>query len=189
MKKLIALVMLAAMTLSLVACGDSGSIDESAAIREFIQDDSTVYIDDEYTALVGSLDSGATEAEIARSAELAQKAREAFELANQQRIAVGLPAYVWSNELAIAAQVRAKEIVTTFSHTRPDGSSYWTVNSQLVYGENLARGYNSAASAVDGWMNSPTHRANILDTTLVTVGIAIYEDASGKLYWAQEFGY
>lgn len=186
MKKLIATLVVATMAIGLVACGNQDcAVDDEAAIRVEMQNpDGVVYIDDEFVALSGEIVETT-----AREQELATMAIEAFNLTNANRIAAGLPAYVWSPELVIAAQIRAKESAKQFSHTRPDGTSYWTVNSNIVYGENLARGYNSAKSMVEGWMNSPTHKANIMDRELVTVGIAIYEAADGKLYVAQEFGY
>ena len=108
---------------------------------------------------------------------------------NAQRNGSGLPSLVWSDGLADAAAVRAQEITSVFSHTRPDGSNWWTVNSTLQYGENLAKLYQSSSSVVNAWMNSPTHRANIMDSSFVTVGMAIYQTADGSWYWAQEFGY
>ena len=65
---------------------------------------------------------------------------------------------------------------------------FYTVNSDLMWAENLAKGYADAASLVAGWMASPTHAANILDGELATCSIAVYE-ADGTLYFAQEFGY
>lgn len=191
MKKLLAGILLATTMLSLIGCGsEKPELDDQAAAREYDENDTSVYIDDEYTALVGSIeDAGMTDAERQRSAELRAIAVEAFNTVNEQRVANGLAELVWSDELATAAQVRATEIVSTFSHTRPNGSDWWTVNNQIMYGENLAKGYKTAARCVDGWMNSPTHRQNVLDAGFVTCGIAIYEDSNGKLYWAQEFGF
>lgn len=57
-----------------------------------------------------------------------------------------------------------------------------------MWGENLAKGYDSAQSVVDAWMASPTHAANILAGDFTTCSIAVYE-TGGKLYFAQEFGY
>lgn len=192
MKKLVATLLLAAMVVSAVGCGSTkGEIDDQAAVREFDPNDTSVYIDDEYTALIGSIENASmTDAEKQRSAELRALAVEAFNGVNAQRTAVGLPELVWSDGLAVAAEVRANdEVVRSFSHTRPNGSEYWTVNSDIVWGENLAKGYSTAAGVVEAWMASPTHAANILDAGYVTCGIAIYEAEDGKLYWAQEFGY
>ena len=66
------------------------------------------------------------------------------------------------------AQVRAGEIVNYFSHTRPNGSSCFSLYDEagLDYraaGENIAAGYYGASRWGDAWMNSPAgHRANIL---------------------------
>lgn len=193
MKKFVAGLLLSVMVVSLVGCGNKGKgLDDQAAVRVYDPTDISVYIDDEYTALVGSIENAAmTEAEKQRSAELRAMAVEAFDLVNLQREAYGLPALAWNDELAVAAQVRATESVSLFSHTRPNGTDYWTVNSLLVYGENLAKGYNTAEAAVNAWMNSQSHKANILGQTenFATIGIAIFEGSDGKLYWAQEFGF
>ena len=108
---------------------------------------------------------------------------------NQKRAAQGLSQLVWSDALTSAAQVRANEITTSFSHTRPNGSDFWTVDSNVQYGENLAKLYQSADAVYTAWMNSPTHAANILDGGYKTVGIAVFQAADGNWYWAQEFGY
>lgn len=190
MKKFVAGLLLSVMVVSLAGCGNKGKgLDDQAAVRVYDPTDTSVYIDDEYTALIGSVENAAmTEAEKQRSAELRAMAVEALELVNLQREAYGLPVLAWNDELASAAQVRATEIVTVFSHTRPNGTDWWTVNGELMYGENLAKGYNTAEACVNAWMNSPTHRDNIL-TDFTTCGIAIFEGSDGKLYWAQEFGY
>lgn len=182
--------MLAVMVVCAVACGSvKPEVDDQQAVREYDPDSNIVYIEDEDTALSGSIvGPNATAEEIQRAAELKAIAVKAFDACNAKRTAAGLPAYVWSDGLAIAAQTRAKECVSKFSHTRPDGSDYWTVNGNLVYAENLAKGYSTAETVVDGWMNSTFHKANIMDTQLRTMGIAIYEE-NGTFYWAQEFGY
>lgn len=116
---------------------------------------------------------------------------ELFVLINNERQANGLKPYTYRNDLASAASVRANEIVVSFSHTRPDGSPYYTVNSNIVYGENLAIGYESAREVFDAWMASPTHRANILDPDYEACGFALVANYDGvsNFYWAQEFGY
>lgn len=185
-KRVLALMLAAVMALSLTACGSSRL---SAAVRGPETVNGIVYIDEEAVALVGSLSNAQmTEAEIARAAELRAMAVEAFDLVNAYRIASGLPELSWDNELEACAQVRATELATSFSHTRPNGSEWYTVNSDLMWGENLAKGYTNASSLVTGWMNSPTHAANILSSEFATCSIAVYE-VNGKLFFAQEFGY
>lgn len=185
-KKLTALLLAAVCSLSLIGCGDKA--DMSAAARG-PKSDGVVYIDDEVVALAGSVQSAdMTEAEIARAEELRALAVAALDLANAQRAAAGLSALSWSDDLENCAQIRAIEIVSTFSHTRPNGSDWYTVNSDLMWGENLAKGYKTAESLVAAWMASPTHAANILNGSFTTCGIAVYE-VDGKLYFAQEFSY
>lgn len=185
-KRIIALMLAAVMALSVTACGSSRL---SAAVRGPETANGIIYIDEEAVALAGSLaNAEMTEAELTRAAELRAMAVEAFGLVNAYRIASGLPELVWDDELEACAQVRATEAATNFSHTRPNGSDWYTVNSDLMWGENLAKGYTSASNLVIGWMNSPTHAANILDSEFVTCSIAVYE-VGNKLYFAQEFGY
>lgn len=119
---------------------------------------------------------------------LSAEAGEAFSRVNQARLEIGLSELVWSDELAAAAEVRAQEIHQSFSHTRPDGSPWWTVDSENIYGENIAKGYQSADSVVTAWMESSDHKENILYSGFESIGIAVY-NVDGKWYWAQEFGY
>ena len=61
-------------------------------------------------------------------------------------------------------------------------------NISLV-GENIAAGYSSPEAVVEGWMNSPGHRANILEAEFTHIGVG-YEYLPGttyKYYWSQEF--
>ena len=109
---------------------------------------------------------------------------ELFILINNARTSAGLAPLSWSGGLADAAYVRAGEAVDCFSHTRPDGSDWWTVNESIMYGENLAQGQTNAQWVFDDWMNSPTHRDNIMNPGYVTYGSARVGDT-----WAQEFGY
>ncbi|ETP73886.1 Cysteine-rich secretory protein family [Lachnospiraceae bacterium JC7] len=115
-------------------------------------------------------------------------AKSALNLVNQQRTNNGLTPLQWDDSLAACAMVRALELPSFFSHTRPDGSDWFTICPNIMYGENLAQGYNSADGAVNGWMNSTMHRENILNAGFVSCGIGIYE-SGGKWYWVQEFGY
>lgn len=115
-------------------------------------------------------------------------AKSALNLVNQQRANNGLNPLQWDDSLAACAMIRALELPSHFSHTRPDGSDWFTVCPNVMYGENLAQGYNSAEGAVGGWMNSTMHRENMMNAGFVSCGIGIYE-SGGKWYWVQEFGY
>ncbi len=182
MKKVLALALTAVLTFTLLACGATSEalVDDQAAVRGLDEGVGEIWIDDEAIALAGS----------AASSQAALDACNAvFNLMNQQRAAQGLATLAWSDALTNAAQVRANEITTSFSHTRPNGSAFWTVDSSCQYGENLAKLYQSADSVYNAWMNSPTHAANIMDSGYKTVGIAICQTGDGSWYWAQEFGY
>ncbi len=181
-KKVVALALTAVLTFTLLACGASSNavVDDQAAMRGLNEGAGEIWIDDEAIALAGS----------ASSSQAALDACSAvFNLMNQQRAAQGLATLVWSEALTSAAQVRAGEIITAFSHTRPNGSEFWTVDSNVQYGENLAKLYQSADTVYQAWMNSPTHAANIMDSGYKSVGIAICQASDGSWYWAQEFGY
>ncbi len=175
------------MMLSMAGCGKNAGL--SAISRDPADSDGTVWFDEEAVALAGSVrTAGMSEAELARADELRTMATDALALVNAKRAENGLGALTWNNGLESCAMVRAQEAASKFSHTRPNGKDWYTVNSELMWGENLAKGYDSAQNVVDAWMASPTHAANILTGDFTTCSIAIYE-SNGKLYFAQEFGY
>ncbi|MBO3740117.1 CAP domain-containing protein, partial [Actinoplanes flavus] len=55
--------------------------------------------------------------------------------------------------------------------------------------ENIAYGYRTATDVVTGWMNSPGHRANILNCKSKTVGVGVAYATDGTPYYTQDFGY
>ena len=105
---------------------------------------------------------------------------------NRERAARGLSALRIDPALTAAAQIRAKEIVQKFSHTRPDGTKWSTVSS-AAYGENIAKGQKTADKVMAAWMSSSGHRANILRANYGSIGVACVK--SGNVYyWVQLFG-
>lgn len=166
-----------------VGCGKmaDGELDGDAVARDISEMDSTeVYLDDAAIAL-------AEEATVDQN--LASAAQSAFNQVNQLRTEAGLTTLTWSSDLETAARVRATEATSYFSHTRPDGSAWWTVDSRVMYGENLARGYYTATDVVNAWMASPTHMANIMKSDFKTLSIVVIQNSDGTWYWSQEFGY
>ena len=105
---------------------------------------------------------------------------------NAERAKYGLNSLTVSDELTRAACVRASEIVRQFSHTRPDGSSCFTV-SGAAYGENIAQGQSSADRVMAAWMSSEGHRANILRESYGSIGVCALK-VNGVIYWVQLFG-
>lgn len=87
--------------------------------------------------------------------------------------------------------MRAREIARSFSHTRPSGASFSSALSEsgvsyLRAGENIAYGQKSASEVVNAWMNSPGHRANILNSSYSRIGSASV-NIDGTFYWVQLF--
>lgn len=120
--------------------------------------------------------------------------RDVLNLVNAERAKVGLGALAWGSTCEAGAQVRAGEIMTRYEHVRPDGSSWDTVCKPTnggTAGENLAAGNTavSPATVVQTWMNSPTHRANILSDkfTHLAVGFVFDPNSQYKTYWSQFF--
>lgn len=91
------------------------------------------------------------------------------QLINQQRESAGLPALVSNPELDTSACLKADDMLAKdyWSHEAPDGTTPWHFFDLAHYdfsaaGENLAYDYMTDAALVEAWMNSPTHRDNIL---------------------------
>lgn len=120
-------------------------------------------------------------------------AEQVIELVNAERAAKGLPALTTNDKLTEAAQIRANEIVSLFSHTRPDGTKCFTAFDELgiSYGyaaENIAAGRNTASGVMGDWISSPGHYANIVSPNLKKIGVALVKVSGGyKYYWVQVF--
>ena len=121
-------------------------------------------------------------------------ANQVLSILNQERASAGLPPLTMNQSAVNAASVRAKEIVSSFSHTRPSGQSPFTALDEAgvsyrAAGENIACGQKSPSEVMTGWMNSSGHRANILNSSFTQVGIACYEDPNSQYgyYWVQLF--
>lgn len=117
--------------------------------------------------------------------------QEVLRLVNEKRVEAGILELNSMDVLTELAQIRAIESSQAFSHTRPDGTKYYTIFSEyfLRYrcvGENLAYGYNTPESVVRAWMKSKSHKANILNANYKYIGIG-YTKKSGKVYCSQLF--
>lgn len=104
-----------------------------------------------------------------------------------------------SAELEQVAKVRAKELVTQFDHTRPNGKSCFSVYPMSKLrnaGENIASGFDNAQEMTDSLeehhsydtYDTQGHCRNMLNSKYTHVGIACYTDQYGKRYWVQAFG-
>ncbi|MFF5858858.1 sigma-70 family RNA polymerase sigma factor [Streptomyces sp. NPDC012751] len=115
-------------------------------------------------------------------------------LVNKERAAAGCGPVTEDGQLDGAAQGLSDDMAARgfFDHTDPDGDGpgeritaagyRWS-----TYGENIARGQQSPQAVMDSWMNSPGHRANILDCSFRNIGVGV-RDGSGGPWWTQDFG-
>ena len=142
----------------------------------------------------GIIDGGIIDGGITGDGQINQDdtAAQVVNLVNEERAKAGLSPLTADRSVTSAAQRRAREIETNFSHTRPNGSSFSTALSEAGVnyrssGENIAYGQTSASSVMQGWMNSSGHRANILNGNFTKIGVGHYKSASGVDYWTQLF--
>lgn len=116
---------------------------------------------------------------------------------NEARARNGLPALRPSSMLMEAARIHAEQMASRQqdAHTI-SGARYPTMQSRLdavgypymQAAENIAWNQRSAQEVVTTWMNSPGHRANILDRGLTEIGAAMARSSKGEPYWIQVFG-
>jgi uncharacterized protein YkwD len=122
-----------------------------------------------------------------------------IDLVNKQRAAVGCPALALNDTLAQVAQAHSQDMANHdfFDHTGADGRSTFQRMRDAGYryrraAENLVAGADSPAKAVDLWMQSPGHRANILNCQLRETGVGYVVDPHDPLgydtYWTEDFG-
>ena len=123
-------------------------------------------------------------------------------LTNQHRASIGLGPLAFSPTLTASALWKSGHMAAHgyFSHddaafaplTQPRSWSNrvrdcdYPANS--AFGENIAGGYPSAQAVVNGWLNSPGHRANIENGSYKAIGVGAVRDQGGGLWWTQNFG-
>jgi uncharacterized protein YkwD len=122
---------------------------------------------------------------------------QVVDLVNDERAAADCPALAVDERLAEAAGAHAADMVDRqyFDHTSPDGSTPASRAEAAGYSgavaENIATGYSTAVAVVEGWMDSPGHRANILDCDQRVTGVG-HDPGSLPGYapgtWVQVFG-
>ena len=118
---------------------------------------------------------------------------EILKLVNEDRASLGLSPLKMTSGLNKVAKLRAEEIATLYSHTRPNGKSFGTAYDDLgvkcksIRGENLMYGVSTAEAFFKAWYNSPGHKANMERKEYTKIGIYVYKDSNGVLHAAQEF--
>ena len=105
-----------------------------------------------------------------------QEEWEMLKLTNKERLAQGLVPYSAFAGLQDATDIREKELIELYSHTRPNQSSCFTAITEAGLGytsaaENIAAGQTSPAAVISVWMNSDGHRQNILDAKFTHIGM------------------
>lgn len=117
--------------------------------------------------------------------------QEVLRLVNKERAKVGAKPLKFANDLAASAYVRATELPTKFSHTRPNGTKCFTAmpTRGRILGENLAGGQKTPKQVVKAWMDSKTHRDNMLSKKYTELGVVYYYQPKSKYkhYWVQHF--
>lgn len=115
--------------------------------------------------------------------------RRVVELVNEQRAAYGLSALTLSETLCAGARLKSQDMKSSgyFSHESPTYGTPFEMMQRLgisyrTAGENIAMGYSAAEAVVSAWMNSESHRANILNGTYTQIGVG---EVGG--YWTQWF--
>jgi RNA polymerase sigma factor (sigma-70 family) len=115
-------------------------------------------------------------------------------LVNKERAGVGCGPLTEDPQLQKAAQSHSDDMAARqfFDHTNPDGADpgqritvagyRWS-----TYGENIAEGQQTASAVMQSWMNSPGHRANILNCSFKNIGVGVHKGAGGP-WWTQDFG-
>jgi uncharacterized protein YkwD len=124
-------------------------------------------------------------------------ANEIASLTNAERRQAGLTPFAVNGALMQAAQIHADQMASVgqMAHSLP-GARYPEPADRLAaagyrwqaYAENVAYGQGSPAAAVNAWMGSSGHRANILNPGLTEIGAAMALGSDGRPYWVQVFG-
>lgn len=104
---------------------------------------------------------------------------------NAERAVSGLGSLAINGQLNQAAQAKANDMASRdyWSHNTPEGAQPWAFITNAGYsyqtaGENLAYGFDSSTSTITAWMNSPEHRANVLNSSYSDVGFGIANSAN-----------
>ncbi|MGY0491522.1 CAP domain-containing protein [Streptomyces sp. WG-D5] len=130
------------------------------------------------------------------SSSASEKSAQAQVLAlvNQERSKAGCSPVTSDSGLTALATAFSDDMAARdfFDHTDPDGDTPWdrakAAGITDLGGENIARGQANAQSVMDAWMNSPGHKANILNCDFKTLGVGVHFGSGGP-WWTQDFGY
>lgn len=119
---------------------------------------------------------------------------EVIRLVNIERSKNGLGQLTGDWQLSRVARYKSTDMrdKNYFSHYSPTyGDPFKMMHdfgiSFYAAGENIAMGQQTPAAVMNAWMNSPGHRANILNPQYNEIGVGVAKTSSGVIYWTQEF--
>src|SRR5699024_2630135 len=123
--------------------------------------------------------------------EREKKGIELIEIKKKKREKQGLKTLEIDSELSVVSKDKSKDMLNNqyFSHDSPTYGSPFDMMEQYgisyrTAGENIAKGQSSPQEVVDGWMNSPGHRENILNGDFTHIGVGYVEEEN---VWTQQF--
>jgi uncharacterized YkwD family protein/spore coat assembly protein SafA len=119
---------------------------------------------------------------------------EVVRLVNVERSKAGLRPLTANWQVSRVARIKSQDMATKgyFSHTSPTYGSPFNMMENFgirfsAAGENIAYGQRTPQEVMTGWMNSPGHRANILNPSYTQIGVGLATNSRGTKYWTQEF--
>lgn len=162
----------------------------STQIKDIIDDIENINVEIPEEIMPEVISSNKT-VEIPKTENISVLEQEIIDLTNEYRVSLGLNELEEDSRLTDIARIRSQEIVTNWSHIRADGSMYSDMIRDIDYdyyciGENLARYQKTPEEALKMWKESPSHNENLVGE-YTKIGVGVYEDKDGNLYYAQIF--
>jgi uncharacterized protein YkwD len=115
-------------------------------------------------------------------------AQKVFDQTNQQRTTLGLKPLTYNSLLSQSATKKAEDMFANnyWAHNSPKGTTPWDFFKSVGYqysvaGENLARDFYDTDSLMKAWMNSPTHKANIVNSKYQEIGVGVVNGTLGGI--------
>ncbi len=115
-------------------------------------------------------------------------AQKVFDQTNNQRTVLGLTTLKYNSVLSQSATKKAQDMFANnyWAHNSPSGTTPWDFFKAVGYqysvaGENLARDFYDTDSLMKAWMNSPTHKANIINSKYQEIGIGVVNGTLGGI--------
>jgi uncharacterized protein YkwD len=180
---LVGAVLLAQATFALASDSDTkdhspvAKSSQSTATAKSSDSATTAKSSDSATTAKSSDSAAKSDSTTADGPKLITVEQQMIEQTNAQRAKYGLPALVVDQSLEKTAR----------HHTAWMTNSHTLQHSNANVGENIAMGQHTTKEAVNDWMNSPGHRANILNSSYKKTGVAAYTAEDGTVFWCQQF--